>query len=680
MGPVLVGTIREVAIAEQFVNPYTFVPFSPSVPVRRAPNGHSGRDAASLLSGRLLVTVEARTPLLIRGFGTVEDPRPPSRPDGAGGRESTIPGSSLHGAVRSLHEALTGSCLRVFDSDFVPQYRQNADAEQVGRLRLAVVAHAPELEPGQPQPAPTLRLCELKNPDGYRLDQDDLVALHRDGGLRSGDRLHIVWAEDGEVASVRTDPAGDWVVFLSDAGTRQASRPYRAQVRRLTEETIEIDQAAWDRFLELVEGADDLRTARLREVGADQRFTEVAHTYKPQGARERRVVVGSRHLVRRSVIEGQPLWVRLSADGTRVELVQLAMVWRTHGKSAAGQRIPPGFAPCEDPDDLCPSCRLFGTADTRGEPGEDGEARQRSYRGHVRFDDAVAAASVTVREVRLPPMSAPRPGAGQHYLETAGWAGDGGVPALREWGSQADKGKQPRRLRGRKFYWHTTVPNGLLPTRGQARAHHDDNAMITSARVYAIKSRFTATITFTDLDELALGSLIVALQPHRALGEKALIHIGGGKPLGYGSSRITLDSAGSWVTTARARYTGTPASPLDEPALQRLADLFAEHSETAVVREETWPLLSAALELDRVPAKLVWYPPGDTDNKSKNRDRGFPYWQQTSGLELPDQTATRKGYPLQPLPAVDAPNQALDIVFETSHQPLRRNKRGVDRR
>ncbi|WP_280260082.1 RAMP superfamily CRISPR-associated protein [Nocardia abscessus] len=680
MGPVLVGTIREVAIAEQFVNPYTFVPFSPAAPVRRAPYGHSGRDAANLLSGRLLVTIEARTPLLIRGFGTDHAPQTPSRPDGAGGRESIIAGSSLHGAVRSLHEALTGSCLRVFDSDFVPQYRQTVDATQVEQLRLAVVTHASEPEPGQPQPAPMLRLCEPKNPDGYRLDQDDLARLHREGGLRSGDRLHIVWAERGQVASVAADPAGQWVVFLSDAGTREPSRPYRAQVRRLSEERIGIDQAAWDRFLELVEGADDLRTARVGEVGADQRFIEVAHTYKPKGARLRSVVVGSRHLARRSVIEGQPLWVRLSPDGTRADLVQLAMVWRTDGKIAAGQRIPPEFAACEDPDELCPSCRLFGSADTRGEPGEDGAARQRSYRGHVRFDDAVAAASVTVREVRLPPMSAPRPGAGQHYLETAGWAGDGGVPALREWGSRADDGKQPRRLRGRKFYWHTTVPNGLLPTRGQARAHHDDNAMIASARVYAIKSRFTATITFTDLDEMALGSLIVALQPHRVLGENALIHIGGGKPLGYGSSRITVDTAGSWVTTARARYTGVSAAPLDEPTLQRLAGLFAEHAETAVVRERTWPLLGAALELDRVPAKLVWYPPGDTDNTSKHRDRGFPYWQQTSGLELPDKNAARKGYPLQPLPAVEAPDQGLDIVFETAHQQLRRNKRGGEQR
>jgi hypothetical protein len=51
--------------------------------------------------------------------------------------EQIIPGSSLHGALRSLHETLTGSCLRIFDPDFVSSYRDIA--RDTADLRLALI-------------------------------------------------------------------------------------------------------------------------------------------------------------------------------------------------------------------------------------------------------------------------------------------------------------------------------------------------------------------------------------------------------------------------------------------------------------------------------------------------------------------------------------------------------------
>ncbi|MEV0359411.1 TIGR03986 family CRISPR-associated RAMP protein [Nocardia sp. NPDC050697] len=668
----LVITVREVVIVAQFVNPYTFVPFS-GAPQRSAPGGHEGRCGSELLSGRLRVRISARTPVLVRGFGAVSrsDSREaaPSRPDRDGGREFMVPGSAVHGAVRSLHEAMTNSCLRVFDADLVPQYRQQADPYRIGQLRLAVVETPGEVTEGKQGP-PVLRLCEEGDPVRHRLDQWKLAQLHAASRLRSGDRLFIDCDGDDRPVSATPAPDGDWVVFLSDGSARVKKRPYYAHVRRLTGHRVPVAEEAWRAYLELVEGSDDLRTARVRKVPETERFARVTYHYRPANAAGESLVVGQRHLVRRTVIAGQPLWVRVAADGRSADVVQPALIWRGFGEGSAGERIPEGFEPCSDPGDLCPSCRLFGSADVRGR-GERERAWQRSYRGHVRFGDAVAV-EPELLEVSLPPLGAPRPGSGQHYLETAQWAGDGGIPPLREWGSAADVPRR-RLLRGRKFYWHTGVANGRLPSRGQARAGQDGE-MVSHAQVFKIKTVFEATITFTDLDETALGSLLAALQPHRVLGDSALLHIGGGKPLGYGSCRIEIDHSQSWTATARERYTAVAPHPLSQARVEELVRVFASDQHAAPVREQVWPLLGKAVAMGQVPAGKVWYPPGAENVGDRNFARGFPYWKQTSGWES-DRRDRLQGYPLQPLPDISAASQEIDIVTGEQQQRLRRRSR-----
>ena len=123
-----------------FVNPYTFVPHVPE-PQRGCPAGHDAMGAGQL-SGVLKITLTARTPLLIGGFtrqgpdGTQERDVP-RRADGT----VMVPGSGLMGAVRSVHEALAGGCLRVLDSDRAPVHRHPANTSETRDLRLAVVTH-----------------------------------------------------------------------------------------------------------------------------------------------------------------------------------------------------------------------------------------------------------------------------------------------------------------------------------------------------------------------------------------------------------------------------------------------------------------------------------------------------------------------------------------------------------
>ncbi|GAB1512571.1 TIGR03986 family type III CRISPR-associated RAMP protein [Actinophytocola sp. KF-1] len=602
------------------------------------------------MSGTLSVLITAACPLLIRGFGTDAEPAAPTRP-GSGGREHILPGSALHGAVRSLHETLTGSCLRAVDEDYVPSYRQGAIAGEIRRLRLAVVA---QVDPANPHGSPRVRLCEAGDPVRHRLNQSVLEHIHATHGLRSGDRLRVALDPGGNAVDASPAADGDWVVFISDGAARDEKQPYRAHVRQLTNADIRLPDGVWSDFLKVVEEADDLRTARLAQVPESERYVPVTYRYAPVGRPARDIVVGERSLARRTVHVGQPLWLLMSETG-EVGQVRLSMIWRQSGAGAVGDRIPPGFHACWDPERLCPSCRLFGSADTRGV--DTARAHQRSYRGHVRFGDAVAVKAETV-SVRLPPMGRPHPGAGQFYLNSTAVAGDAGNPPLRQWGSAADRGES-RRLRGRKFYWHTSVPNGHLPRRGKARPHHADNVMAVDAVAFAIGSTFTARIVFSDLDRTQLGGLIAALRPDLALGEgSAFVHIGGGKPLGYGSCTMALDPAGSAFGPAADRYRGMKPTQFDE-ATQR--DLVAEFV-TAHRDRHVWPQLAKVLQRDAVDPDLVWYPPGPGQPGAKSFDEGYEFWKQTAGAEMAPDNGTRRGYPLTPLPDLGDTDQRLPIV------------------
>lgn len=664
---------------DRFVNPYTFVPFSTTEPHRTSPHGHAGDQR--LWSGVLHLTITAHSPVLVRMDKPEpgEPPQLPSRPGGPSGTpQEIIPGSSLHGAARSLHETLTGSCLRVFDSTFLPVYRDIAS--NTADLRLAVVRRVDQ------QGRPTeFQLCAPGDVRNHRIRQD---VLERHQGLASGTELRVVQDQSGKIVDAAPAPGGGWIVFISDAGARDPQLPYHAAVRRLTNETVPgPSQEVWQEYLTSVEGADDLRPANQRRYQSQSTLVDVTFTYKPKHGSERKIVVGRRYRASPVLIVGQPVWVRLDS-AQHIVRIQLGQIWRHSGQYTAGERLPRGryggLLACSTSDWLCPSCRLFGSVDTR----EDGVPRpsyadQQSYRGHVRFSDAVPIGPVTPLAITLPPQSSPRPGAGQFYLASpSDLIGNASRPPLREWGAKPDKPpNQPRRLRGRKFYWHTP---GNHQERGIARKHHIDEHpdQVQPVMAFPAGTRFTATITLIDVDEVQLGSVIATLQPGAVFGRDDLMgHLGGGRPLGYGSCTISIETDQNnptsqlWRSGSRYRKKG-PGDTLDLSLAsnrQKLLQAFLASKDRA--DQQTWRSLATVLRRDAVPASLVWYPPGrgwkERATLTDKFDEGFEFWKQTSGHRLADKEGVRQGYPFTTLPAVTDNDQSTPIVTgEAAIKPL----------
>lgn len=686
-----------------FINPYTFVPFPDAALDRTTPHGHAvlaqSPAGAQRYMGRIDLTVEALTRVLVRG-GSDGDP---VMRDG----QPIIPGSSLHGALRSMHESLVGGCLRVFDGDFIPSYR---DAARVGVNSGWILAVVEEVEQAGPDTGRPTRLTVCRQ---QAIARTEVVSRQTERELlRTGTRLAI----DGEPVErngrlvfpsetpMAEDAEGPWVMLLSDGNARSAPAkatrpgiPYYVSLGKLdggqevvtTPTRPAVSDDAWESFQFSARGSRDFveavrgtkeSTLRAAEVGCavanwqalsggDPHRISWAHGDSPvtkdlaecevhvNESPERKVGVRAPH--RPWTFPGLPVWVRTARDGS-VSAMKLAQIWRHPGGSApAGKRIPSSLRSCEDASDLCPSCRVFGAADTSGRD-EDQAAAQDSYRGHVRVGDLVPVDDVALEPLTLAPMGAPRPGSGQFYLRTPA-----GTPlranteeaALREWGSAADR-TEARRLRGRKAYWRTT--DRSKHPRWRARPEQEKSKMASQARAFPVGTRFTATVAFDGLTAAEIGALLSCLEPGRVLsapdeGKEVVLSIGGGKPFGFGACRTTATL--SEVHDARSRWLDGEAPSLTTD------DAVAAFVASAPVAQSTWPALAIACTLDHVDPELVWYPPGASWDKvgTEEFDKGYEFWSESVGRGGSGKAQT-KDKPLIQLPAITDPRQELPIV------------------
>lgn len=653
-----------------FVNPYTFVPFPEQPPVRTSPAGHHTlaphpERPQARFQGRITARLVARSPLLVRNIGSaapVEDgtARAPRTPDG----RLFVPGSSLHGALRSLHETLTGSCLRVFDPDFVPVYRDVASGALRKGWGLGVVEATDDR--GRP-----IRITRCSETRWVHLDTLATATKPVETGQRFqlNDKMFApqngrdVYSASGPVS---LDPAGEWIVLVTDDAARDTRYPHYCAVGRIPAHatSLQVTDRAWTEFQQAAEGSKqwyanwpgaqpDLDGERTRLNRPGVTLADVL------GDETRKIRPGlGRWLRPRPWLHpGQVVWLAPST-GRYVGGIAMSYLWRTTGRGPAGDRLrpelpAPGMEACHDPDDLCQSCRMFGSADTRdvSSGGVDRRvAEQRSYRGHVRVLDAVLeSGDVLDAPVTLPATGSPRPGSGQFYLEDPNGAKDTleyQKPRNR-WG--VPDATTPRRLRGRKFYWQTD------PTIDEQRCRwrrHEHAPAGDQVELVARGSTYRIELTFDGLTASEIGGLVATLQPHRLFATRPDVlpyptesepqfafHVGGGKPIGLGSCQI--DEVAVTTDNIESRYLST-AARLDVDPDDVVAAFSEEHAEQLA---GIWQHVAAALHTDHVDSRIVSYPtsiPWDDDNgrcSGKNQHEAFRWFQNSTGEDM------RKGRP-----------------------------------
>ncbi|AXH95964.1 RAMP superfamily CRISPR-associated protein [Ornithinimicrobium avium] len=664
----------------RFVNPYNFVPLAGDVDSRRErPRGH--RHAKGALSGWLDVTMEATTPISTQTVAGT------ARPE-----EMPIRGSSLRGALRSMHEALTGSCLRVFDTEFVPVYREHMSTAAGRTLALVQqVRHKPgtgevlSLDLYLP-PARDVVSVPMSACPGLPTDRD---------GVRTGTRLSVVGVRgeewSGRVATQVTLSAdGDHVLLVSSTAARPPDKVDRWKFRAvkapgsIEEEELKQRSRSVGRLVltTLNAAAGSMVDRKITPVLRDPVMGPDGWTYDGVGNdaynRGAGGVLFGRRLVacgpdRELLKDGQPVWVNLDEHG-QIARVGLSQIWRAPGEGRAGERA--GEAtPCRGPE-LCPSCRVFGsvehlTPDEKADVVANRGAEQNSYMGHVWIGSADYAEIPQVHLVDLPRVDAPRPGAGQFYLvdrtidvhdKSASRLPERGQ-ARREWGSAADRGR-PRELRGRKRYWTTSQTPRVTEVTGEISA--DDH--VSRRACVPAGTRFTWRVVFEGLSPEQVGGLVGACAPrlwleawqgHEGDPADARFRLGGGQPFGLGAA---IGEVELHVEDMRKRWTGLPGDATAQVVdLRTLVEEFVASAPQKV--RETWLALANLVSQDHVDPDMVSYP---RHGGVPMEEAPFYFWKGSVGRRRTNRDGTRIT-PFIALPTADlaGDSQVLDTATAT---------------
>ena len=561
------------------VNPYSFVPLG-TAPARTSLDAcYTG----PLLTGRLDYTLTTDTPLLIPDSAkVVKDEKIDHKrypffrlPDGT----PAIPGSEMRGAMRGVYEAVTNSCLSVLLDSTEEPFSQRLPSTN-GFKDHGLLGIDPET--GE---------WVL-----YAADVVDYLKLSegRDGSLMRNGWLNWYGREyhNGQHTRLRPDRPSGWLQFNRPITLRNknyhvrllAPKPGRPVIFRWQDDT---PYRALSNILK--KSADnDPRSAAHGDLLA---ALEKVHNGDPaQGG-----------LV--------PVWYLLADDnGTPRCYLSGASIGRVmQGRSWA--EIMGNYAPCADTDALCPGCALFGTVKGKGTSGR------------VRFTDAEAAQYESLGNKTLPILSGPKPSAYEFYLEKPKSTYETSIGfwnydfcSLEETKYFPAGTKRPIKKfrvytpqpRGRKFYWHSA------PRTENERSNQN-------AKLEAMKGTFKGSVYFDRITRAQLEELAFVL----TLGENTpasprLHKIGHGKPVGYGSCKITL-TGGELRTLAQQDgtlcYTTEPL-PLDS--------LLAAHGRIDTDSTSVKSLLKIA-DKRSTQSKTVEYPSA----KDKNgNDKIFNWFSQ----------------------------------------------------
>lgn len=629
-----------------FVNPYNFVPLPDRV-LREKPPGHHVQDPRRW-SGRIDYDLTAITSVSV-------------------GDEAVLRGSHVHGALRTLHEALTGSCLRVFDDKFEPVYRELVS--RAGRRQLGFyVAPTERNEHGAIRRVAktvkidhrSLRPRRIPGPPARQVRTLALVDVDvTTAGTSAAPHPKIDYPEQVSLGD------GRWVLLVSDTRAKyREGKPTYWLAALPADDTLRITARAAADFCDAVAGADDLRPSALDGVDTMSVAgrTMVGVTIPPRDGAANPRVVGYRLKVEKELFDGQPVWYEAERAGDEdvVTWLGVSQVWRGRGARQAGERAP-GMQPCDEWTALCPSCMTFGSADVAGR-GRDERAVQESYRGHVRVMDPGAKVAYMPETETLSIAGSPRPGAGQFYLEgediwdRAQLGNPRDTPPKREWGSSLDT-RRPRRIRGRKLYWTTSASRNVGPGVEEKQV-----TLIPSGTV------FDGRVLFENLDRLQLGALLATLDPRLWLTawcaegtrvpsdvrpDQARLRIGGFKPHGLGAAKVTVHRV---HPEGKSRWLG--ASGGEEPVSLDPQTIVDEWVADIVARRpgvvKTWPALAHLIAEDFLAADTIKYPPPRGDDV-------FAFWKSSQGF------IDEGNYsPFRVLPVAEAPADRQSLTVDPS--------------
>ena len=230
-----------------------------------------------------------------------------------------------------------------------------------------------------------------------------------------------------------------------------------------------------------------------------------------------------------------PVWYRQNGQILQLSPGQISRTVFTRSERDLIGKL----APCTDRENLCPACRLFGMI-------ADEEQSHHSAASRIRVSDAtivtIASENGQLSLKTLAELSSPKPSYMGFYTSNAT--------------RDTTYDSNGVRLRGRKYYWST---DRTRPDAGEAINRN------ASFQVMPKGSQFCFNVYFDRINETELSEIlwVLTMGENRADGRYCL-HIGHGKPLGYGSAKVTVDKI---IKRTSGAGNGWEASAEENPAI-----------------------------------------------------------------------------------------------------------------
>ena len=501
--------------AHAFINPYNFVRLNS---FQRGDVLNPETENEKLVSGKIECRLIPTTPLIIPDSESVTEKDDHktytffhltrnNEP------EYCIPGSTIRGVVRSMYETVTDSCMTGARSSEPFSMRRQDKPFTPGLLTR---------ENGE------LKLYEAKK---YG------VSVFSAGTLPSGKSSYPVDYSTGEIliqknrmktgSTVTFDPVPkiattglDYAMHLGDGQTTGyicvgESFPQKKH------ESIFVKKAQVMVDPKIVEEAYQNFKTNLKIYRDDKINLNLGS--KSRGRATHYGYPGYRNTDQFLEKEGAclPVWYDYNRE-IRVIYMSPAQMGRTVFHSSLATLVQ-GKAPCTDRKSLCKACSVFGMI-----AGSNVEAGMGS---RIRFSDGVYdEKGKLLKEITLDPLNNPKPSFMRFYTigQMDQESYDGNVE-----------------INGRKFYWHSVPRDIYYPGNGTDSNKFNKIPKTKMNGTYdAIKGgSFEFTVYYDNIPEARLRELLWVLTIGDNRKESPYQYkIGHAKPLGFGSSKITIES------------------------------------------------------------------------------------------------------------------------------------------
>jgi len=513
----------------RFINPYTFIPV-----YNRTEERPSAEDSVNssdrLLTGVLKCHLHTKTPIIIPDTAQ-RSPDPEIKdhyhyPFMKINGKYAIPGSSIRGPVRNMYETLTDSCFSTMKDHQMITARTKAPFKAgvlfIRGNDLILVK------------ATRFRIAIKYKPGKTLFSKKDLMdygygACLRFKGSSSILRNTITVYDVDEILETidniseitRQDIATEEKVGFLFIGEMIGGKSYESIFLCESIPTAEDDSSTFkDGITENVKGA----YLKLRNTVEEYQNETVNRNLKINHR-------GYTHIdfdgFENGSIPALPVWY--SGEGAFLHF-STANIGRFTYNRTLNEIVPEQSRPCSNITKACKACSLFGMI--RKGNSDNAEDNYEGSGSHVRFSDATLLNTYSESDINefeecipLEELSSPKPSYLPFYLRASNYKNGYDDPSAE--------------IKGRKYYWHHK-PNLDKDYRDKI----DRSSRNATMQILMDPVVFEFSVYFEGINETQFRELKCAL----TLGENKkdgdlCYKIGHGKPLGFGSAKITVESS-----------------------------------------------------------------------------------------------------------------------------------------